>query len=85
MIMRYLLALYACMAVSDIDVGVDAAAREIYTTNMLCQESRCVNPIFPAFQILGTSVLEEQDKRSYKCIHDALGETSASKGGPVVS
>merc|ERR1719199_1594336 len=44
-----------------------------FTTNYFCMENNCVNPIFPAFRLLGSDVLDEQATRKWRCVKDLSG------------
>lgn len=58
-----IIVLFLCAGIVNInnELFVSAAVKEVYTTNFACHEHRCVNPVFPAFSILGVPVMETQD------------------------
>ncbi|CAD7956442.1 unnamed protein product [Amoebophrya sp. A120] len=45
-------------------------AKQLFTTNFFCQETKCINPIFPAFRLLGVSQLEQQEKKTWSCLNE---------------
>mmetsp|Transcript_23058 Transcript_23058/g.50589 ORF Transcript_23058/g.50589 Transcript_23058/m.50589 type:complete len:236 (+) Transcript_23058:148-855(+) len=52
------------IAALALGTGVDAITRELYTTNAVCKQRYCVNPVFPALQELPNLELARWKKHS---------------------
>lgn len=66
---RALLALVAVLPLGRASL-LKSPGQNRYSTNAVCRRQYCINPIFPALNKLGTSVMKEQKQRTYQCVKD---------------